>query len=117
MPVTTSYRAFVSEQLGRVLPSVRARAMFGGVGLYSGTTFFGLIDDDVLYLKVNDRTRAAFEARGMRPFRPFGEEGDAMAYYELPADVLEDPEALAQWAGQSVEVGRRARQRRTRRIA
>lgn len=40
--------------------------MFGGVGLYAGELFFALIDDDILYLKADDTTRAAFEA--LRPW-------------------------------------------------
>lgn len=73
MTVTATYRAFVLERLQRALPDVRARDMFGGVGIYSGTTFFALIGNDVLYFKVDERTRVDFEARGMRAFRPFGE--------------------------------------------
>jgi TfoX/Sxy family transcriptional regulator of competence genes len=41
-----------------------------------------------------------------------------MGYYELPADVLEDPDALRQWADQAVAVAarrKRGRPRRTRR--
>lgn len=40
--------------------------MFGGVGLYAGELFFALIDDDILYLKADDATPAAFEA--LRPW-------------------------------------------------
>lgn len=50
MRVTDGFRAFVLEQLTD-LESVRARAMFGGVGLYAGDVFFGLVAADALYLK------------------------------------------------------------------
>jgi DNA transformation protein len=111
MAVSPNYRAFVIETLGRVLPDVRARSMFGGVGLYSGTMFFALVDNDVLYFKVDDATREAFESRGMRPFRPFGEGGEVMQYWEVPADVLEDPDALRRWGEDAVGVARRAKAR------
>jgi len=52
MSVSPSFRIFVLEQLGRVLPDLRVRSMFGGVGLYSGERFFALIDDDTLYFAV-----------------------------------------------------------------
>lgn len=117
MPVTASYRAFVLEQLTRVLPEVRARNMFGGVGIYAGPVFFALIGNDVLYFKVDDTTRAGFEQHGMRPFRPFGEEGEVMQYYEVPPEVLEDADALRAWADAAVGVGRRARQHRAGRTA
>lgn len=113
MAVSANYRGFVLEQLGRVLPSVQARAMFGGVGIYSSTLFFALIDNDTLFFKVDDGTRPAYEQRGMAPFRPFGDGGEAMAYHEVPADVLEDLDALAEWAAQAVAVARRAKGRRS----
>jgi len=86
--------------------------MFGGVGLYCGELFFALMDDDTLYFKVDDSSRPRFEARGMSPFRPSGEGGEVMQYYEVPADVLEDAEALAAWAAEAVAVARQARLRR-----
>jgi DNA transformation protein len=110
--VSEGFRTFVLEQLVRTTAAVRARSMFGGVGLYSRDLFFALMDDDVLYFKVDDTTRARFEERGMGPFRPGGEAGEVMQYYEVPADVLEDAEALAPWAADAVEVARRARSRR-----
>ncbi len=114
MPVSATYRAFVLEQLGRVLPSVRARSMFGGVGIYSTDLFFALMSNDTLYFKVDDETRGDFEAIGMGPFRPFGDSGETMQYYEVSATIIEDHEALSQWAARAVQVARRARQRRSR---
>jgi DNA transformation protein len=115
MSVSDGFRAFVLEQLSRTIRDVRARNMFGGVGLYAGDLFFALMDDDVLYFKVDDATRARFEHRGMGPFRPYGEGGEVMQYYEVPADVLEDVEALVPWATDAVDVARRARaKKRTR---
>ena len=113
MPVSPSFRAFVLDQLGRAAPRVRARNMFGGVGLYAGDVFFALIADDTLYLKVDDSTRPDFEGRGMGPFRPYGDEGETMGYYELPGDVLEDAEALRPWAEKAIAVARR--KKRTKR--
>ena len=88
MSVSPSFRSFVLEQLGRVTPGIRARGMFGGVGIYAAELFFALLDDDTLYFKVDDVTRPQFESRGMTPFRPYGEEGEVMGYYEVPAHVL-----------------------------
>jgi DNA transformation protein and related proteins len=89
--------------------------MFGGVGIYAGEMFFALLDDDTLYIKVDDATRPQFEARGMAPFRPYGEDGEVMQYYEVPADVLEDPAELGAWAQAAIGVARRAKGGRPRR--
>ena len=109
MPVSPGYQTFVLDQLRRVVPSVRARRMFGAVGLYAGELFFALIDDDVLYLKVDDETRPEFEARGLKAFQPFEDGRTSMNYHEAPGDVLEDPEALRPWAERSLDVARRAK--------
>jgi len=114
MPVSPSYRAFVLDQLGRVAVSVRARSMFGGVGIYAEEVFFALIDDDILYFKVDDTTRPDFEARGMGPFRPFGEGGEVMQYYQVPEEMLEDLQELRVWAERALMVARRAKTRRVR---
>ncbi len=109
--MTEGFRAFVLEQLARITPALRARTMFGGVGVYSDDLFFALMDDNVLYLKVDDVNRARFEARGLGPFRPGGEGGEVMRYFEVPADMLEDAEELGRWVADSIEVARRARVR------
>jgi DNA transformation protein len=111
MPVSESFRAFVVEQLGRVVPNIRARGMFGGVGIYAGGQFFALIADDTLYFKVNDATRPAYLARGMEPFRPYGEGGEVMQYYQVPEDLVEDPEALRSWVVEAIAVAQRAKQK------
>jgi DNA transformation protein and related proteins len=85
--------------------------MFGGVGLYAEGLFFGLIDDDVLYLKVDDSNRSEYTSRGMDAFRPFKDKPlYSMTYYQVPAEVLEEPEELARWARKSCEVALASRE-------
>ncbi|TLZ04377.1 MAG: TfoX/Sxy family protein [Gammaproteobacteria bacterium] len=104
MPVSSDYLAYVLEQLAG-LAGLSARRMFGGVGLYCEELFFGLIDNDTLYLRVNDDNRADYTARGMSAFRPYADRPElSMSYYEAPADVLEDPAQLVSWARRSVAV-------------
>jgi DNA transformation protein len=86
--------------------------MFGGVGIYAGDLFFALLDDDTVYFKVDDATRPQFVERGMAAFRPYGESGEVMQYYEVPADVLEDPEVLGAWVAAAIAVARRSKRGR-----
>ena len=112
MSVSPSYKAFVLEQLSAA-GTVTPRAMFGGVGLYCQGLFFALIDDDTLYLKVDDTTRPEFERLGAQPFRPFGDDSHVMMqYYELPADVLEDRAAVRPWVDRALDAARRKASRR-----
>jgi DNA transformation protein len=111
--MSESFRGYVLEQLRRVRADVRDRRMFGGVGIYAGDVFFALIADDTLYFKVDDSNRPDFMARGLGPFRPYGDTGEVMQYYEIPEDLLEDSEALRPWVEQSIAVAVRKRSRKS----
>jgi DNA transformation protein and related proteins len=111
MPVTASFRAFVLEQLEQALRDIRDKRMFGGVGIYAGDLFFALIDNDTLYFKVDDVTRPAYIAAGMKQFSPYGPEGETMGYFQVPIGVLEDVDALRSWAADAVAVVGRAKQK------
>jgi DNA transformation protein len=108
MGVSDEYLEFVVDQL-ECLGRVETRRMFGGAGIYFGGVFFGLVAEDVLYLKADESNRADYEAAGMGAFRPFAEKTYVMQYYEVPADVLENRELLGEWAEKAVEVARRKR--------
>ena len=115
MPVSPSFRTFILDQLSRVITRVRGQSMFGGVGIYAHDRFFALIADDTLYFKVDDSNRPDFEERGMGPFRPYGDGGQAMQYYQVPEDLLEDLESLRPWAEKAIAVARWKKGRGSRR--
>lgn len=104
MAVQAQYLAYVLEQLTG-LDRLSTRRMFGGVGLYSGELFFGLIDDDTLFFKTGESNFGEYEARKMPRFmppanRPLG----PMGYHQVPVDIIEDGEALVSWARKAVAV-------------
>jgi DNA transformation protein len=111
VPVTPGFTDFVVEQLDGCGPMTTKR-MFGGVGLYSGDTFFAIIDNDVLYLKVDDSTRPDFEREGCEPFRPYGDDRESMNYYSVPVAVLEDAGALRGWGRKAIAAGLAAKGRK-----
>jgi len=115
MAVSNSYLTFVLEQLSGV-PGVVTKRMFGGVGIYSGDTFFAVIDNDTLFFKVDDELRPQYVDRGMPPFQPMPGKPAMTGYYQVPPSVLEDGDELARWAGRSIAFGRTGRKvPRTRR--
>lgn len=99
--VSPDVRDFVLDQLSG-LRGLRAQAMFGGVGLYADEVFFGIVAADVLYFKVDDSTRAVYEAKGSQPFTPYGDRATTMQYYAVPAGVLESPPTLIEWARRAI---------------
>lgn len=91
--------------------------MFGGVGIYSNDLFFALIAEDVLFFKADDTNRDDFIDAGMGPFMPYGESGEIMQYYEVPADILEQTDELRDWAAKAIDVAQRARRSKDERPA
>lgn len=107
MSVSDSYRSFVLEQIARAAPRIRDKSMFGGVGVYAGDHFFALIDNDTLFFKVDDTNRDDFIAARMKPWSPFEGGKPMTGYYELPADLLEDPDAMRPWVEKAIAVAAR----------
>ncbi len=77
--------------------------MFGGIGLYAGDEFFGLIDEGTLYFYADATTRPRYEARGMGPFE-YAPGKVLRSYYQIPIDILEDDASLVEWAREAVAV-------------
>jgi DNA transformation protein len=94
----SEFLELVLEQIAGV-GSVRARAMFGGHGIYLGERMFAIVLADRLYLKADAATQEAFAARGLQPFA-YDARGKRVvtSYYEAPAEVFEDPAAMREWA-------------------
>ena len=122
MAVSDDFLNYVLDQLSR-WGGVSVRRMFGGAGLYRDGKMFGLIAEDVAYLKVDDANRADFMKAGSSPFKPYPDRANSavMSYYEIPPEVLENRDELPKWAQRSLaiqgkkkesSVGRRARKAR-----
>ena len=112
MRVSASFRDFVLDQLSGV-DGLRAKAMFGGVGLYAEDVFFGILAADVLFFKVDDTNRHEYETAGSSPFRPYADRAMTMPYYNVPIAVLEDAVALGEWAARAVKVAKTAKPAKT----
>jgi len=98
-----TFLEFALDQLSR-LDGLSTRPMFGGFGLYLRGKFFGIVFGERLYFKTSEATREGFREKGMKPFRP--RSGQTLKnYYEVPPDILEEPDELADWAVRAAEVG------------
>jgi DNA transformation protein len=112
MTVSDGFLSFVREQCEVVGP-VNVRRMFGGAGIYASGVMFGLVADDVLYLKADDTTASRFRDEGCEPFtyqpKP-GKPGKAvrMSYFRVPERLYDDPEDFAVWARNALAVAQGA---------
>ncbi len=89
---------------------VTVRRMFSGAGLFCDGLMFGLVIDDIIYLKVDETNRLDFEREGSGPFtytrgRKAGRPSrHALPYWRLPERLYDDPEELAAWAARAFAV-------------
>lgn len=94
---------------------VKARAMFGGFGIYHYDSvdhegiMFALVADDVLYFKTDKENLHEFEDRGLEAFS-YERSGKqfSMSYNEAPGEVLDDPDEMVFWARKAIEAASRS---------
>jgi DNA transformation protein len=114
MATSREFAEFVVESLQPLGPVV-ARRMFGGFGIYLDDVMFALIAYDILYLKVDDGNRQAYEDAGLPHFvytdkrKPI-----RMPYREAPSEGFDDPEVLCDWASAAYAAALRARKPKRR---
>ncbi len=110
MPVSADFRDFVLDQLSNM--QFDQRSMFGGVGLFQDGLMFAIIPrSDTLFFKTDEVTVGDYESLGARPFtfERNGVQRTMGGYYEVPAELLEDPDELVKWAERAVAVASRAK--------
>ena len=102
------YAAHIVDLLQGMGP-VYSRRMFGGYGIFLDGLMFALIADNELYLKVNEETRAGFEALGLAPFT-YDRQGRParLNYYQAPEEALEDMEMMLTWGNRAFSVALQA---------
>lgn len=99
---------WVVEALAPLGP-VRARRMFGGVGLSLEGLTFAIAAFDELYLKADAETAPRFEAQGLKRFTiEMKGKPASMNYYRPPEECMDDAEALRDWAELAIGAARRA---------
>jgi len=111
MSASAEYTEYILEQLAPVGPLTTGR-FFGGMGLSRGGVQFAMIMGNSLYFVVDDTTREKYAAAGMGCFSYLTKKRRVLVrkYFELPEDVLTDPEELRRWAKESMQVAGNTKQ-------
>lgn len=109
---TAEVRAALRDQLLALLAPlgpVGSKRFFSGSGLVFEDTIFGFVMGDSVYLRVDDASRPKFAAAGSKPFAysTKARRVTVEAYYELPPELLDEPETLRAWASEAVAVAQR----------
>ena len=92
------------------LGRVAARSMFGGHGLYCDGLFFGIVLDNTLYLKADQRSRGEFERAGSEIFT-YSRKGKraTLNFFRAPEVAMDSPHLMLPWGRSAVAAALRAR--------
>ncbi len=97
MPPTAAHLDHLKD-LFAPFGDISIRKMFGGAGIYCDGAIFAIADDDDVWLKVDDVSRAEFEDAGLKPFEvEMNGKTGTMSYYKPPDDIYDDEDALRHW--------------------
>ncbi len=105
---------FVLEQLSP-LRELSAADFFGGTGIKAGTAMFAMIMDGTLYFATDEASRQEYVAFGSRRFSYRTKSRLVETkFFEVPAEVLDDRERLAEFAKCAIAVVQATSHARTR---
>lgn len=112
--MSREFCAYLADQLAP-WASITVKRLFGGFGVYRDGQIFAIVADDMLYFKVDDTNREdyvsacsemfTYEARGKT---------NSLSYWQVPAEVMDDPDTLADWAEKAYQAGLRAQRKQSR---
>lgn len=98
------------EDVFALFGPLRARRMFGGYGVYHDGLMFGLVADDVLYLKADEKSFEVFARLGLTQFEyEKGGKKIKMSYCMAPEEIFDDPVRAKEWAERAFEAALRSR--------
>ena len=81
------------------LGDITTRKMFGGVGIFVDAKMFVILDKEGgVYFKCDDSN--------VQRYLDIGSRKHGMPYYQVPADVWVDDDAMLEWARLSADIAR-----------
>jgi DNA transformation protein len=98
------YRPLRYEQMMRAAEAydVRARRMFGGMGVYTGEKMFAFLVGEEIGLKLSpEHLSEAMQMKGSGPMRPDKDAEPMREYVKMPREVLDNLEQFIFWVDRS----------------
>jgi DNA transformation protein len=99
MVASDSFAEFLREQLAP-LGRVTVRRMFGKTGVFCDGVMFGMVTDNMLYLRVDDHNRAEFKEAESFPPLNYAKQGSTidLSFWRAPERLFDEPDELVTWA-------------------
>ena len=115
MVASDSFAEFLREQLAP-LGRVTMRRMFGKTGVFCDGMMLGMVTDNMLYLRVDDHNRLAFEEARSSPPLNYEKQGETidLSFWRAPERLFDEPDELVTWARVALAAARRVAAKRKR---
>ena len=106
---------YIRELFQNFRPVV-VRRMFGGAGIFCDGLMFGMVTENMLYLRVDDHNRAAFKEAESFPPLNYEKKGCTidLSFCRAPERLFDEPDELVTWARAALAAARRVAVRRER---
>jgi DNA transformation protein len=113
MVASDSFAEFLREQLAPLGP-IATRRMFGKTGLFCDRLMFGMVADNMLYLRVDAGNQAAFQEAASAPPLTYKKRGSTidLAFWRAPERLFDEPDELVAWARLALAAARRVAAKR-----
>jgi DNA transformation protein len=99
MVASDDFAEFLREQLAPI-GHLTMRRMFGKTGVFCDGVMFGMVTDNMLYLRVDDHNRAAFKEAESFPPLNYEKKGCTidLSFWRAPERLFDEPDELVAWA-------------------
>jgi DNA transformation protein and related proteins len=117
MVASDSFADFLREQLAP-LGRVTMRRMFGKTGVFCDGLMFAMVTDNVLYFRVDDGNRAAFNEAESSPPLNYKKQGETidLSFWRAPERLFDEPDELIEWARIALEAASRVAEKTKRKF-
>ena len=113
MVASDGFAEFLRDQLAP-LGRITMRRMFGKTGVFCDGVMLGMVTDNTLYVRVDDRNRATFKEAEAYPPLNYAKKGEMidLAFWRVPDRLMDETDELVDWGRAALGAARRVAAKR-----
>jgi DNA transformation protein len=113
MVASPDFADFLRDQLAP-LGRITLRRMFGKTGVFCDGVMLGMVTDNTLYFRVDDKNRATFAEAQEAPPLNYRKKGSTidLSFWRAPERLMDEPDELVDWARAALGAARRVAAKR-----
>ena len=113
MVASTEFANFLREQLAP-LGYVTTRRMFGKTGVFCDGVMFGMVTENIFYLRVDGGNRTSFKEAESFPSLSYVKNGTTidLSFWRAPERLFDEHEELIAWARAALAAAHRVAAKR-----